>query len=602
MIKFFKKLFEGINLVPKTTSTSTSKGDLEVLNTGRLLYNDGTLNDAVVTANSTDTLTNKTIDTDANTIVDIRNANIAANAQIARSKVADGTPYAISVNNASGVLTQSLLSPSAAIVSNANGTPVASSVTATEIATLAGITGVIQTQINTLTNEKVAKAGDTMTGVLDMGANQVTSSFVPNSANVLVNKSYVDSLFENLDPKQSARVATVVPGTLAVSFENGDTIDGIVLATGDRILIKNQAAQAENGIYVVQASGAPARSADANTWDELISAQILSQLGTVNTNTGWHCTISPGGTLGVTAVTFVQQSGVGVITTDGQGIEISGNQLSLELDAASLSKSASGLKINSDLVLTGSSVATVSNTNLALSPDGTGRIITNKELNILTAATGALTNDSSLYVNDTMTLPNTYIVRLTNDSAENLRGITAPVRSQFFILTNAKTNVMVFNNENAGATAANRIITGSGTDLRLASGASLWFYYDTTSSRWRVVGGSGGGGRVTTGTYSAPIEITAVGGITALAGTDQDIYIAGISAEVNVTANPQISPGTLDGQTLRLIGQNNSNYVLLENGTGLVLNGIWLSYAESTLTLRWNNSTGVWMETSRSEL
>ena len=60
----------------------------------------------------------------------------------------------------------------------------------------------------------------------------------------------------------SCRVATIAAGTLASDFENGDTIDSVVLATGDRILIKDQASGVENGIYIVQATGAPVRADD----------------------------------------------------------------------------------------------------------------------------------------------------------------------------------------------------------------------------------------------------------------------------------------------------------------------------------------------------
>jgi hypothetical protein len=55
------------------------------------------------------------------------------------------------------------------------------------------------------------------------------------------------------------RVATTVTGTLATAYENGDTVDGVVLATGDLILLKNQTTASENGVYKVAASGAPVR-------------------------------------------------------------------------------------------------------------------------------------------------------------------------------------------------------------------------------------------------------------------------------------------------------------------------------------------------------
>lgn len=97
----------------------------------------------------------------------------------------------------------------------------------------------------------------------------------------------INSATAGLKWKASVRVATTVAGTLASSFENGDTIDGVVLATGNRILIKNQADQTTNGIYTVNASGAPTRSTDADAAAELESAAVSVQEGTSNANTTW---------------------------------------------------------------------------------------------------------------------------------------------------------------------------------------------------------------------------------------------------------------------------------------------------------------------------
>lgn len=85
---------------------------------------------------------------------------------------------------------------------------------------------------------------------------------------------------------KSVRVATTATGTLATSFESGDTIDGVVLNKGDRILIKDQNNNTENGIYMVNASGAPTRAADDPTTGER-GGQIVIREGTTNANTVW---------------------------------------------------------------------------------------------------------------------------------------------------------------------------------------------------------------------------------------------------------------------------------------------------------------------------
>ncbi len=116
-------------------------------------------------------------------------------------------------------------------------------------------------------------------------------------------RTYVDNLSAGLKWKTQVVAATTAAGTLTTDFENGDTLDGVLLATGDRILIKNQAAGIENGIYVVQAAGAPVRASDADSGTELISSAIFVQMGTVNADRAFVCT-NDTITLGVTSIVF----------------------------------------------------------------------------------------------------------------------------------------------------------------------------------------------------------------------------------------------------------------------------------------------------------
>lgn len=106
--------------------------------------------------------------------------------------------------------------------------------------------------------------------------------------------------------KRSVRVASTAAVTLATGVENGDTIDSVTLATGDRVLLKNQASGAENGIYVVAASGAPSRAADADSTAEVLQMVVFVQEGTSNADTAWLCTTNAPITLGSTALAFVQ--------------------------------------------------------------------------------------------------------------------------------------------------------------------------------------------------------------------------------------------------------------------------------------------------------
>lgn len=111
--------------------------------------------------------------------------------------------------------------------------------------------------------------------------------------------------------KQSVRVATTGAGTLATSFENGDTVDGVTLATGDEILLKDQSAGAENGIYVVAASGAPDRRADYDADVDIMGSVVRVREGTANADTVWLNTNDTLPTIDTTALTFAQFSSGG---------------------------------------------------------------------------------------------------------------------------------------------------------------------------------------------------------------------------------------------------------------------------------------------------
>lgn len=149
-----------------------------------------------------------------------------------------------------------------------------------------------------------------MTGALNMGSQLITNLTTPSAGTDAANKNYVDTeiakVYGIFDAKGSVRAATTAAGTLASSFENTDVVDGVTLATGDRILIKNQAAAAENGIYTVNASGAPTRATDMDAWTEVPGAFVAVELGTSNADTVWLCTADQGGTINTTAITWQQ--------------------------------------------------------------------------------------------------------------------------------------------------------------------------------------------------------------------------------------------------------------------------------------------------------
>lgn len=147
------------------------------------------------------------------------------------------------------------------------------------------------------------------TAALAMNSQRITGLLDGVAATDAATVSQVDAARTGLDVKASVRAATTAAGTLASSFANGQTVDGIVLATGNRILLKNQAAGAENGIYTVNASGAPTRATDADVSSE-VSAGMFTfvEVGTANADTGWVLTTDDPITLGTTALVFAKFS------------------------------------------------------------------------------------------------------------------------------------------------------------------------------------------------------------------------------------------------------------------------------------------------------
>jgi hypothetical protein len=165
---------------------------------------------------------------------------------------------------------------------------------------------------------------------LDMNSNKIVNATDPTNPQDVATKFYVDAIAAGLKWKDAVRVATTAAGTLASDFENGDTVDGVVLATGDRILIKNQTDQTQNGIYTVNASGAPTRATDADTGSELVQAAVFVKAGTVNADQGFVCT-NDSITIGSTNITFTQFTGTGQIDA-GIGLTKTGNTLNFDID------------------------------------------------------------------------------------------------------------------------------------------------------------------------------------------------------------------------------------------------------------------------------
>ena len=169
------------------------------------------------------------------------------------------------------------------------------------------------------------------TGSVSLNSQKITGLADPTSDNDAANKGYVDGVAQGLDVKDSVVATTTTNGALSTAFANGQTIDDVSLSTNDRILIKDQNTQTENGIYTVNASGAPTRADDLAASADAAGAFVFVEQGTVNGDNGFVCTSNKGSAVvGTNNLTFAQFSGAGNITA-GDGLQKSGNTISADL-------------------------------------------------------------------------------------------------------------------------------------------------------------------------------------------------------------------------------------------------------------------------------
>lgn len=150
----------------------------------------------------------------------------------------------------------------------------------------------------------------TMTGNLDAGNNKVVSVGTPTANGDATNKSYVDGLISALPSAYKYRnVHAATTADINLSNPATDTFDGHTLTSGQRLLVWNQSTASQNGIYDFNgSSSALTRSSDSDAWDELTGTLVYVDAGTLYGDKRFYCTSNTGGTLGTTAVTYVQDT------------------------------------------------------------------------------------------------------------------------------------------------------------------------------------------------------------------------------------------------------------------------------------------------------
>jgi hypothetical protein len=335
----------------------------------------------------------------------------------------------------------------------------------------------------------------------------------PVGNNDLTTKLYVDSLALGISWKQPVVAAT----TANITLSGAQTIDAVSVVAGDRVLVKDQTAQADNGIYVA-AVGAWSRSPDADTYDEMISALVFVESGG-QAGAAFYCPIQPGGTLGVTAITWNNFS-VGGVYFAGTGLTLSGGD-TFNITNTTVAAGSYG---------SGSAVGT-------FTVNAQGQLTAAADTNIAIAAT-QITSGTI----DSARLSGTYsgitgVGTLTNLTVSN--PITGSITGNAGTATTATTatSATTATNIAGGAAASIPVQTGAGTTSFLAVG--------TNGQVLTIAGGVPSYATPTTGT------------VTSVTGTGT---VSGISLSGTVTSSGSLTlGGTLDLSAPPTIGNTTPN-------------------------------------------
>jgi len=205
--------------------------------------------------------------------------------------------------------------------------------------------------IATQNANNVALTGGTITGLGD-----------PSSSSEAATKNYVDNLVTGLRTRVIARVASTANVAIATALENGDTLDGVTLVTGNRVLLKDQSTASQNGLYIVVASGAASRDTEFDIISEIAGQLILVSEGTTHADDLFLCTTDASATLGSSAITYTQvfpssggtvtsvavaDSGSSEFTVTGSPITSSGT-ISLAVNSIAATKIGTGTVDNTE--------------------------------------------------------------------------------------------------------------------------------------------------------------------------------------------------------------------------------------------------------------
>lgn len=520
------------------------------------------------------------------------------------STTIQGTAGNIVVTNGSGVSAAPTIDL-AGVTQAASGNFV--KVTLDSFGRVTGNTAVVTSDITTLVDATyVALAGSTMNtnaNLVFSGTGKVTGLAAPTADTDATNKAYVDALTAGLSWKNAVRAAT----TGNITLSGTQTIDGVAVIVGNRVLVKSQTVPAENGIYVV-AAGAWSRAGDMSEASEFDGAAVFVQEGTTLAGTGWTETATVT-TVGTDAVTFSQFTG-GALYTWGVGLTESGNTVSVNLGAGIIELPsdevgidvASGKAVQLTSLLTGGQLTFVLDTGSGMEQSATG----------LKISTGGVTN--SMLANSVVTFTGT-----TGSDSVALGESMAIIGDADAITTAMGTNSLAISVRTA-TTSQKGVASFSSDDFTVTAGAVTLNAINLASADVTGVlpaanGGTGvdntgktitlGGSLTTVGAFTTSITSTGTTAVTlptsgTLLSTDTIASSAVTSFQTSLTG---LTPSTASNGVVTLAGTLGvasggtgattftAGRVLLGNGTGAIAEDAALAFNTSTDTLTVGTAT-----------
>ena len=338
----------------------------------------------------------------------------------------------------------------------------------------------------------------------------------PVNSTDIVNKYYVDSVAQGLNPKASCQVTT----TANITLSGLQAIDGYTTLAGDRVLVKNQTTSSQNGIYLASAS-AWTRATDMDVWAEVAGAYTVILNGG-QADTGWVCNASTTGTIGTTAMPWVQFSGSATYYA-GTGLTLASNTFSITntgVTAASYGSASQTLTatVNAQGQLTSLAATSIAIANTQVS--GLGTMSTQSASSV--SITGGAIDGTTLGATTASTVRGTTITATTQFTGAGT-GLTGTATSLNIggnaataTTASATTTAVTFNNAGAGgvsgstfngATALTVSYNTIGAPSTTGSGASGTWAIGISGNAATVTNGV-----YTTGSYSNPTWITSISG------------------------------------------------------------------------------------------